>query len=80
MNIETNCENCMNYTYDEEYDEYVCIANIDEDEYYRVMSNRRCPYFSFRRRLYNSQKNKCNYKTPPKSNVSRAFVHCNYEI
>ena len=31
----------MNYTYDEEYDEYVCIANIDEDEYYRVMSNRR---------------------------------------
>ena len=37
----------MNYTYDEEYDEYVCIANIDEDEYYRVMSNRRCPYFRF---------------------------------
>lgn len=47
MNSETNCENCMNYTYDEDYDEYVCIANIDEDEYYRVMSNRRCPYFRF---------------------------------
>lgn len=47
MNIETNCENCMNYAYDEEYDEYVCIANIDEDEYYRVMSNRRCPCFRF---------------------------------
>ena len=33
--------------YNEEYDEYVCIANIDEDEYYRVMSNRRCQYFRF---------------------------------
>ena len=41
------CESCVFYLYDEEYDEYVCIANIDEDEYYRVMSNRRCPYFRF---------------------------------
>ena len=42
-----SCETCMNYVYDEEYDDYVCIANIDEDEYYRYIQNNRCPYFRF---------------------------------
>lgn len=46
-NSPVSCENCMNYVYDEEYDGYVCIANIDEDEYYRITQNNRCPYFRF---------------------------------
>ena len=28
----TNCESCMNYEYDEEYEYYVCSKNLDEDE------------------------------------------------
>ena len=45
MKENSNCENCMNFVYDEDYDEYVCIANIDEDEYSRFISGSRCPYF-----------------------------------
>lgn len=41
------CESCVNYTYDEEYDGYVCDVNIDEDEMMRIMSSKykKCPYF-----------------------------------
>ena len=28
----TNCESCMNYEYDEEYEYYVGSKNLDEDE------------------------------------------------
>ena len=34
---QTNCESCMNYEYDEEYDYYVCMKNLDEDEMYRFV-------------------------------------------
>lgn len=33
----TNCESCMNYEYDEEYEYYVCSKNLDEDEMYRFV-------------------------------------------
>ena len=26
------CDTCANYTYDEEYEEYVCDVNMDEDD------------------------------------------------
>ena len=41
------CETCWNYDYDEEYDEYYCIMDLDEDEVYRIMTsrNQRCPYY-----------------------------------
>lgn len=37
----------MNYAYDEEYDSYECVIDMDEDELYSVISNKRrgCPYF-----------------------------------
>ena len=35
--MSTNCETCMNYEYDEEYEYYVCVKNLDEDEMYRFM-------------------------------------------
>ena len=50
---ETNygsCENCTYYIYDEEYEDYMCYVNMDEDEICQFMyhSARGCPYF----RLY----------------------------
>lgn len=41
------CETCWNYDYDEEYDEYYCIMDLDEDEVYRIWTspNQRCPYY-----------------------------------
>lgn len=42
-----NCEDCWNYNYDEEEDEYYCSKDIDEDEWYRIQTLRKgvCPYF-----------------------------------
>ena len=44
---QTNCESCMNYEYDEEYDYYVCMKNLDEDEMAHFITGnfRQCPYF-----------------------------------
>ncbi len=41
------CEMCQNYCYDEEFDEYYCDINLDEDEYYKFLSSssEMCPYF-----------------------------------
>lgn len=41
------CESCWHYDYDEEYDEYYCTMDLDEDEVVRVMAspNRQCPYY-----------------------------------
>ncbi len=43
----SNCETCMNYEYDEEYEYYVCTKNLDEDEMYRFITGtqRECPYY-----------------------------------
>ena len=42
-----SCEFCMNYEYDEEYDCYSCIIDIDEDELLHIYTDKRrgCPYF-----------------------------------
>ena len=34
----TLCESCWHYDYDEEYDEYYCMMDLDEDEVYRIFS------------------------------------------
>ena len=41
------CDLCMNYTYDDEYDCYMCAIDMDEDEVYSGFGSRRreCPYF-----------------------------------
>ena len=41
------CESCAFYAYDEEYEYYVCEADLDEDEMYRFLSSnyKECPYF-----------------------------------
>ena len=49
MSSSVNCESCDYYEYDEEFEEYCCSLNLDEDEYGRLMSDSayRCPYFRF---------------------------------
>lgn len=39
----------MNYVYDDEYEDYMCLINLDEDEYARFVSGagKECPYFRF---------------------------------
>lgn len=32
----TQCDSCAYYAYDEEYGEYFCTADMDEDEVYRT--------------------------------------------
>ena len=38
---------CAYLIYDEEYEEYVCDARMDEDDYSRLNQNgyRQCPYY-----------------------------------
>lgn len=45
--MKSNCELCMNYFYDEEYECFDCTVNMDEDEIYSLFSDKRssCPYF-----------------------------------
>ena len=41
------CDTCWHWDYDEEYDEYYCMMDLDEDEYYRFVASgsARCPYY-----------------------------------
>ena len=42
-----SCDTCANYVYDEEYDCYECMVNMDEDDYARMMGGeaRECPFY-----------------------------------
>ena len=42
-----SCEFCMNYQYDDEYECYTCVIDMDEDEYARLISDEKysCPYY-----------------------------------
>ncbi len=44
-----NCESCEHYDYDEDYGEYVCKIDMDEDEYVQFITNKRnaCPYYKY---------------------------------
>lgn len=47
--VKTNCDSCMYFEYDEEYEEYFCSVNMDEDEMVRFMEDRHysCPYYRY---------------------------------
>lgn len=40
-----NCETCKNYVFDEEYDGYICMVCMDEDDVYRMHAYKECPYY-----------------------------------
>ncbi len=46
---QTNCETCVFYDWDENYDAYICTAALDEDELERFVRGNadRCPYYRF---------------------------------
>lgn len=41
------CETCAYFAYDEEYEEYYCGADMDEDDVYRMQAGhyRACPFY-----------------------------------
>lgn len=41
------CDTCVYYTYDDEYEDYICEVDMDEDEYGHLVSNSnyKCPYY-----------------------------------
>lgn len=45
--MKANCEYCLNYDYDEEFECYVCLMDLDEDEMRSFVTGkfRDCPYF-----------------------------------
>ena len=47
--MKNNCENCANYVYDDQTDEYYCEVNLDEDEYLKFLTNKNanCPYYKY---------------------------------
>jgi hypothetical protein len=42
-----NCDMCCNYVYDEDIDGYICLVNMDEDDFLKfvVSGNDKCPFF-----------------------------------
>ncbi len=42
-----SCDTCAFYSYDEEYEYYVCDINMDEDDMQRFLASncRECPYY-----------------------------------
>ncbi len=44
---QSNCDICAYYVYDEDCDGYVCLADMDEDDYMRYItqSDKGCPFF-----------------------------------
>ena len=55
-----NCEYCVNYSYDDDYECYTCDMNLDEDEMYRFITGtyHDCPYFRMGDE-YRVVKNRC---------------------
>ncbi len=47
MSRRSNCEDCIYYGYDEEYDSYYCEQELDEDEMVRFLERRNseCPLY-----------------------------------
>ncbi len=45
--VSGTCESCAYYTWDEEYEYYVCEADLDEDEMYAFLASREfaCPFY-----------------------------------
>lgn len=45
--MKSNCETCVNFVFDDDYDCYVCLVNLDEDEMGRFLrgATYQCPYY-----------------------------------
>lgn len=47
MRRQGKCESCVNYFFDDDYECYVCLVNLDEDEMGKFLSGNfnECPYY-----------------------------------
>lgn len=47
--IVSSCESCLNFEYDEEYECYSCIMDLDEDDYRSFITGNtaHCPFYRF---------------------------------
>lgn len=47
MSNQTNCDTCVNYVYDEDYECYICDMDLDEDDMIRFLTGNfnGCPYY-----------------------------------
>ena len=47
--LQSRCDMCMYYDYDDETEQYVCVLDLDEDEREAFLSyqTQNCPYFRF---------------------------------
>lgn len=46
--MQSSCESCMYFGYDEEFEEYYCEVNLDEDEMEKFLTDSfqgGCPYY-----------------------------------
>ena len=45
--MQSRCESCLYFQYDEEYEQYFCDVSLDEDEMERFLQNTfsDCPYY-----------------------------------
>jgi hypothetical protein len=45
--MDNMCEKCIYFSYDSEYEDYICTMDMDEDEVYRLSSfkKEKCPFF-----------------------------------
>ena len=43
----SNCDTCMNYVYDEDYECYICDMDLDEDDmvHFLMGTFQSCPYY-----------------------------------
>ncbi len=41
------CDDCVYYSYDEDYEEYICTMDMDEDDYSALIRGgfENCPFF-----------------------------------
>ncbi|MBQ7016739.1 MAG: hypothetical protein IJN10_07290 [Firmicutes bacterium] len=44
-----HCEECMHYTYDDEYECYICEMDLDQDEMEQFMRGnfKNCPFYEY---------------------------------
>jgi len=45
--MDISCEECANFVFDDDEEEYVCCVSMDEDDYIRLNtdSHYQCPYY-----------------------------------
>ena len=43
--MNSQCSTCAYLNYDEDYEEYFCDCQMDEDDLYRVYQEKNCPYY-----------------------------------